>query len=846
MHADPYRLPRHALPTRYDVHLEPDLDRASFEGSVTVDVDIVDDATELMLNAAELTIHEVTVDGEAAPFELDEKTERVTIALSPPRLAGSSAKLGFRFTGILNDKLRGFYRSTYTDEAGTRHVIATTQMQATDCRRAFPCWDEPDFKAVFAITLTVDPDLLAISNSPETGRAMREDGKAIVTFGDTMKMSSYLVAFIVGRLEATDPVDVDGTPMRVVHVPGKGHLAQFGLDAGVAGLRFFETYYDIPYPGEKIDLVALPDFSAGAMENLGCITFRENLLLLDPETSTQSEQQRCVDVVSHELAHMWFGDLVTMRWWNGIWLNEAFATFMEVAACDDYRPDWKRWVDFSLERTAAFEVDSLAATRSVEFEVRSPEDADGMFDILTYEKGGALLRMLQQYLGEEPFRDGIRHYLRTHSYANTETGDLWDALEQVTGAPARRLMDSWIWQPGFPLVSASLDGDELVLHQQRFSYDEETAGMGQERWLVPVHIREIGAAGSTATSVLLTDERTVVRLSDPDAAIVVNAGGHGFMRVAYDDTLRHRLSGRVLAELDIVERYSLVDDAWSSVVAGRLAAAEFVRLVRAFGDERDLAVWQSIVAGLRGCSRLLDDDDLDRFAATVRALLAPELLRLGWTPQEGEDELTRKLRGLLVQTLGTLGQDEEVRRRCGSLFEQAANDPSTVDAELAAAATHVVASTGDAAMFDRYVEGFTNATTPQEQLRYLYALAEFDDEDLMRRTCEFALSGKVRTQNAPFLLQLAIANRRHGALAWRFVREHWAEANEAFPPNTIVRMVDSIKLLNREQDVADVQGFFAEHDIVQARKTLQQLLERQRINAALRARESEALAAALN
>ena len=316
-------------------------------------------------------------------------------------------------------------------------------MQTTDCRRVFPCWDEPEFKAVFAISLVIDPDLLAVSNAPELSRTVTEGGRHRVRFADTMLMSSYLVAMVVGPLAATAPIDVDGTPLRVVHVPGNEHLTGFALDAAAASLRFFEQFYGIRYPSDKIDLVALPDFAAGAMENLGCITFREAYLLIDPATSTKAEQQHVVDIVAHELAHMWFGDLVTMAWWNGIWLNEAFATFMDVAATDAYRPDWQRWTSFAIERSAAFEIDALTSSRPVEYEVRSPDDADGMFDVLTYQKGGALLRMLQQYLGEERFREGIRHYLVLHSYASTETGDLWDAIEHVTGEPVRRLHTSY-------------------------------------------------------------------------------------------------------------------------------------------------------------------------------------------------------------------------------------------------------------------------------------------------------------------------------------------------------------------------------------------------------------------
>ncbi|MET0458320.1 MAG: M1 family metallopeptidase [Ilumatobacteraceae bacterium] len=838
---DPYRLPRAALPVRYDLELAPDLGTATFDGRVEIAVDVVEAVTELVLNAIELEVLEVRVDGSDVHWHLEPTTERLVVrpvgGLEPGRVS-----LVISFTGVLNDKLRGFYRSTYRAEDGTDRVIATTQMQATDCRRAFPCWDEPDFKAVFATTLVIDPALLAVSNGPEVERTERPGGKVAVRFADTMIMSTYLVAFVVGPLEATEAVDVDGIPLRVVHVPGKGHLVGSGLDVGAFALRWFQEYYGIPYPSDKVDLLALPDFAAGAMENLGCITFRESLLLVDPATSTQAEQQNIADVVAHELAHMWFGDLVTMRWWNGIWLNEAFATFMELAACDAYRPDWGRWTLFGLERSAAFETDSLASTRSVEYEVRSPQDCEGMFDVLTYQKGGALLRMLEQYLGVEAFRQGVSHYLRLHQYANTETNDLWDGIEATSGQPVRRMMDSWIWQPGYPLVAAAVEGDELVLSQQRFAFDTETldADAAPTTWLVPIHVR----TGGAVQTVLLEADEARLPLTDPLAPIVVNAGGHGFFRVAYSNELRDRLSSDVLAGLDTLERYNLVDDAWNEVVAGRLPAADFLRFVEGFVAERELAVWQSIVLGLRGLGRLLDDDAYPAFQARVRTLVAPVVADLG-EPVEGEDDLRGKLRGLLVATLAIQGDDGPTKARAAELFDRSEAAPGTVDPELVAAATSIVAAGGADAVYERMLQGYRTAATPQDQLRLLYALAEFDDESLILRTCELAMSGEIKTQNAPFVLRMCIGNRRQGATAWTFVRQHWAEANAMFPTNTIVRMIDTVRTLTDEVVAADVQAFFAEHPIEQAAKTLDQVLERQRVNTALRARERERFATAL-
>jgi puromycin-sensitive aminopeptidase len=834
---DPHRLPRHSAPSRYDLELEPDLAAGTFRGSVTISLTTAEAAPELVLNAIELSIDSCTLDGEPVAFELDASTERLVVGpVGGVDVGDHSLEIAFR--GTLNDQLRGWYRSTYRDADGTEHVIATTQMQSTDCRRAFPCWDEPDFKSVFAITLIVAPDLLAVSNSEEIARNERSGGRVAVRFADTMVMSSYLVAFVVGPLAATDWVDVDGTPMRIVHVPGKEGLTGFGLDVGEFCLRWFQDYYGIPYPAAKVDLIALPDFAAGAMENLGCITFRENLLLVDPATATQSERQLVADVVAHELAHMWFGDLVTMRWWNGIWLNEAFATFMEIAACEAYRPEWERWTSFGLERSVAFETDALSSTRPVEYEVRSPADAEGMFDVLTYQKGGALLRMLEQYLGPDRFRDGVAHYLRTHSYGNTETSDLWDAIEHTSGEPVRRIMDSWIWQPGFPLVSARVDGGELVLEQRRFSFDPGDASASL--WAIPLSVR----IGHRTEAVLLDGDD--IRLPIGDEPVVVNAGGHAFVRVAYSDALRERLTTEVVSAMSTLERYNLVDDAWNAVIASMLDAVEVVELLERFHDERELGVWQAIAVVLRGVRRLLGDDELavDGFERRVVALAGPALDELG-EPSAGESELTRKLRGLLLGVVAIQGGDPAARERALAYYAAWAVDPTSVDAELAAAATGVLAATGGVDDYERMLDVAMHGATPQVQLRHLYLLAEFDDPELVVRTCELAVSDDVKTQNAPFLLRACIGNRRHGRVAWQFVRRNWELVNDRFPRNTIVRMIETVRLLDEPTDVVDVQAFFAEHPIEQAQKTLEQLLERQRINASVRLSNADAVVAAM-
>src|SRR5499427_4506984 len=469
-----HRLPATVVPKRYDLRLEPDLAAATFAGEAVITVEVETTVTEIVCNAAELAIHSAALarDGSVpihGSISLDEANERARFAF-PAAIAPGEWKLTLRFTGILNDRLHGFYRSTYKDAAGATHTIAATQFEATDARRGFPCWDEPAFKAVFGVTLVVPEGLAAVSNAAIISETPTGTGKKVVTFADTIRMSTYLVAFVVGELEATEPVMVGNTPLRVWCVPSKKRLAQFASDVGAFSLAFFERYYGLPYPGDKLDMLAIPDFAAGAMENLGAITFRETALLVDEASASHAELERVADVVAHELAHMWFGDLVTMAWWNGIWLNEAFATFMELLAVDAWKPEWKRWATFGASRAAAMGVDGLVNTRPIEFEVRAPRDCEAMFDLLTYEKGASVLRMLEQHLGPEVFRDGVRLYLDRHRFANAETTDLWRALGEAARQPIPEVMDGWIFHPGYPVVQVDADGQGLRLGQRRFTY----------------------------------------------------------------------------------------------------------------------------------------------------------------------------------------------------------------------------------------------------------------------------------------------------------------------------------------------------------------------------------------
>jgi puromycin-sensitive aminopeptidase len=831
---DPHRLPRHARPEHYDLAIEPDLQTGTFAGDATIRVRLLEPSDRIVCNALELVVDEAWIDHGGARVTLDiahdAGTERVTFQ-APTALAAGVGTLHLRFQGTLNDKLRGFYRSRFRADDGTEHLLATTQFEATDARRAFPCWDEPEYKAPFGITLVVPDGLQAVSNSRPIEEIPLGDGRRRIRFADTMAMSTYLVAFVVGPLEFTEPVDVDGVPLRVVHTPGRGRLTPFALEVGAFALRYFTDYYGIPYPGDKVDLVAIPDFAFGAMENLGCITFRETLLLVDPESVTQPELQRVTDVINHELAHMWFGDLVTMRWWNGIWLNEAFATFMEMKCTDAFRPQWQRWTDFGISRSAAMDVDSLATTRPIEYEVRSPADAEGMFDLLTYEKGAAVVRMLEQYLGEPAFRNGIRRYLSTHAYGNTETHDLWDALEAATGEPVRRMMDSWIFQGGHPAITVQGSGTATVA-QRRFRYLPDPDGTSAE-WVVPLRVRT-------------TDGESRALLEKPSQQLDIGRGqvrtanveGTGFYRVRLDDRQLTAIAATGAGDLSPIERHGLVDDTWALVLAADVSAAQYCTFVSGFHSEDDLSVWQRIIGTFDTLRRAVDSPTVPDFQRWVLRLLGPARARTGDQRAPGETERTSQLRGALFAAAGLLGDDAGVIDQARTFVDAPTQDPA-----LLAAAIDVVAAHGTADDHARYVERMLTAPSPQQAERYRGALADFPGEAEILRTLELTLDGTIRTQDIALVVRRALRNRRQGHTVWRFVSENWDAITTAIPSNLVSRMLEGISALAEPATAAEVEAFLDAHPIPHGRTVIEQHRERLRVQLAFRQRERPRLAA---
>jgi puromycin-sensitive aminopeptidase len=474
------------------------------------------------------------------------------------------------------------------------------------------------------------------------------------------------------------------------------------------------------------------------------------------------------------------------------------------------------------------QVDGLKSTRPIEFPVERPEEAAGMFDVLTYEKGASVLRMLEQYLGAEAFRDGIRLYLRRHQYGNAETTDLWDALEDSTKQPVRALMDSWIFQAGYPMISVKKDGPTLCLTQQIFGYLED--GSDQDRkWHAPIFLRASTKSGEVSRTILLTEKEQRVELADEVEWAVVNAGGHGFYRARYGGDLIDALKRDLQNRLSGVERFGLVNDSWAATLAGLTSLIDYLDLIKLLREEGDLNVWTTVIGSSHHMHRILDDEQCASLEKQLRALFSPAAERLSWTPRKGESELESQLRGDLIAALGTVAEDKACQERAREVYAQYEKAPDSVDRNLVPALISIVAHTGGLTEYEKFYGKFKTAQTPQDETRYLFALANFRVPELIERTLDLTINGEVRTQNSPYLMRGILLNKRARERAWSFMKAHWDEMLRQYPDNSIPRMCEGIIGLVDAKLEKEVREFFAKHPVKQGAKQMEQHLERLRV-----------------
>ncbi len=840
-------LPDHVRPTKYRITLGPNLNDFAFWGEETVDIEVQQETSEIVLNAAELEIREARLRCrdefiEAGEIHLDASAETVTLRLARP-VAPGAMQLFLRFSGILNDRLRGFYRSEYTAPDGSKRVLATTQFEAADARRTFPCWDEPALKASFHLSAVIPADLTAISNMPATRETPHESGK-LVEFAESPVMSTYPLALMVGEFERVQD-QAGKTLIRVWTTPGKKDQGRFALDVARRLLGFYEDYFGIPYPLPKLDLIAIPDFAAGAMENWGAITYRETALLVDPAHSSAATRQRVAVVVAHEIAHMWFGNLVTMEWWNDLWLNEGFASWIEYKAVDHLFPEWDMWTQFvSADLAPALSLDGLRNSHPVEAEIKSPDEINELFDAISYNKGASIIRMLEQFLGEETFRRGLARYLSAHAYGNARTEDLWAALEEESGRPVKAIMDTWTKQAGYPFLTADRKESQdrhltVALSQRRFFYDRDPVKDAEDPslWRIPVGIRSAGAPDPFFT--LMEEREATVSLPDEGGDTkpwtVVNAGRTGVYRVNYSPEMWEPLRPAVESlELAKAERLGLQADAFALMRAGCLPATEFLSLSQAYVNESEYPVWSDLVSNLGWIANLLAHEPyFDRFRALARSLLCPIVSRMGWDPEPQESHLDALLRGTVIQELGYYGE-ETVLREATTRFSRFTEDAEAVHPDLRSAVLNLAAFGGNRTTYEALRQVEMRATLQEEKVRALTALTYFDDPELLGKALELSLSKEVRSQDTIRIVGGVGANPRGHDLAWEFVKANWEEFDRRYGRGgfLLMRLIESVSshfaTPEKEEEVA---GFFRAHPVPSATRTVQQCLERIRLHA---------------
>ncbi len=828
------RLSPHVRPTEVDLHVEVDPSVGpGFEGEVTHHLSIARTTRSFEIHAADLRVSRarIEVDGRRIRATLEPDPERQTLVVRPaePLLPGT-ATLSLAFRGRLRKDLRGLYAASSGERA-----YAFTQLEAADARRFFPCFDEPSFKAAFALSVTTGRGNTVLSNSPSAKIEPLDGGRKRVHFERTPLLSTYLLALAVGELEASEPRFCGKTEIRVWHVPGKGGLNDFGLETARETLSRLEAYFDLPYPYEKLDLVAVPDFEAGAMENAGAVFFRETLLLVDPETATLQEKKRVAEVICHELAHMWYGDLVTMAWWDDLWLNEAFATWMAFQVVDGWKPEWKMWNDFQHYRSAALGMDALAQTHPIYTKVRTPEEATENFDLITYEKGASVVRMIERYLGAETFRAGVRCYIRDHQLGNTVAADLWDALGEASGQEVEPIVRAWIEQPGFPLVRITRKsrdgGTELTVRQERFrSKGGRARAGGRESWPIPwVGRIGTGRTRSRTERALLTKKRQVLTLPVAKPRFVYgNADEGGFFRPLHAPEELAAIAGSLDA-LSAVERMGLLGHQWAAVRSLFADVGPLLDLALAFGEETDADVLLTLAApldGLCGTARraLVDGADAILRGQIVDAF-GPALQAAGFDRGDPDDTDTSLRRAALLTLVGQVGEDPTLVPRIAELCDAYLDDRRSIDPNLADGIVSQAARSGDGERFERFLAQAERAATPQERRRFLMALGSFREPALIKRTLELCLTDTILTQDVAILLTRMLGNRAAGEATWAFMKRRWKALVRRLPPMMVTRPIEATPALGTREYRRDVAEFFEAHPVATGERAVRQALE---------------------
>lgn len=822
------RLAKHIAPLRYAITLHPDLEAHTFSGEEVVTVTLSKAVREITLHSLELAVMSAAVSYGKLTFSAekityDEKAETATFHFAKPIPVGK-AKLTIAWTGILKDNMRGFYKSRYVVN-GAERFMATTQFEATDARRCIPCFDEPAQKAVFDVSLVVADGKTAISNTLPTQIREHSAGYKVVSFAPTPKMSTYLLAFIVGDFEAVEKRTKSGVLVRVLAVPGKSHQAGFALETTARCLEFYEEYFGIKYPLNTLDMIAIPDFASLAMENWGAITFREFGLLVDEENSSTNTKEEVAEVIAHELAHQWFGNLVTMEWWTHLWLNEGFASYVPYLALEKLFPEWDSWEGFSTYTLAgALKLDALHHTHPIEVEVHHPNDIGEIFDAVSYLKGASVIRMLAEYIGAKDFRKGLSAYLKKHSYANASTTDLWDAFEKASGKPVKKMMAFWTGTSGYPVLSASMPGKKLTLTQKRFYSSVASAkkSVSSAAWPIPVsYVTEKGES----TPVLMTKQALSLPLPT-SGWLKLNAHEGSLYRVRYDAALLTALAAPIRTqELPYIDRLGVIRDLFSLAEAGEYDTTTALEFSALYKDETRYVVWAEIVTGFRTVANLIAGQPYEKaFRAYVRDILAGAATRIGWEFVSGESHNDMTLRPLILGAAAYFG-DKAVIAEALARFDRRAQAPIHPDLRGLVYATY--ARQGGEKEYEVLLAMYRTETLSEEQNRILGALGLFTQVKLLKRTLALTLTSEVRLQDRNGVFASVLVNTHGRALAWEFIKKNWQKIGDAYGEGNhlLSRLIGVLNRHTTTEAYADIKKFFKTHTAPAAERTIEQTLE---------------------
>jgi aminopeptidase N/puromycin-sensitive aminopeptidase len=818
------RLPDNVRPSHYTLTLTPDLKAAIFSGLETIDVTLAEPTDRITLNAAEIDFQSVTVTAsgkqQTAAVSLDKDKEQATFTF-PEKLARGQAALSIAYTGILNNDLRGFYLSKTP-----RRNYAVTQFESTDARRAFPSFDEPAFKATFDISLVIDAADTAISNTPiesdtPNGESSPGTAKHTLKFLTTPKMSTYLVAFLVGDFKCSAG-DQDGVAIRVCSTPDKVALTPYGVDVAKFVLHYYNTYFGISYPLKKLDLIGLPDFAAGAMENFGAITYRETDLLLDPKTASVDAKVRVALVIAHEMAHQWFGDLVTMQWWDNVWLNEGFATWMENKAVAAMHPEWNMDQGVSADEDDTLNLDALPTTRSIRARADTPDEIEQMFDGISYGKASDVLLTVENYLGEETFRNGVHAYLAAHLYANATAEDFWNAQTAVSHKPVDKIMESLVAQRGEPLLTfGNPAGGRVSVAQRRFYLSPSVHPDPIQKWTLPVCFKT--SSGQSCQILTPADSTLKVPAS---GLFFVNSGAKGYYRSAYTPAAYAVIAAAIETGLDPTERIRFLGDEWAQLRDGKATVGDYLNLAAAVHSDPNAEVVAQAIAGIAHIYTQIaaTPEEKAALSAWIRRTYAPDYSRLG-LPSERDSSNTRELRNQLFNLLGHYGKDAAVLAQAHQMAQNYLLDPTSIDPTLSRNALAIAARNSDAALFDRLQKVAETATDPTVQNTALRLLAEFQNPALVQRSLDYAASGKVRNQDAAIQFSLPLRNAETRPQAWAYIQSHWDKVQAQLAIGMGSRVVGSVGEFCSADARDDVEKFFSTHKLPESNVPLKRAIE---------------------